>query len=52
MPMRIKFHDLGDTNVPRSRHGGFSSAWKSANIDRPQLDEIVALWRSTGRYIG
>ncbi len=52
MPMRIRFRDLGDTDVPRSRHGGFSAAWKNANIDRPQLDEIVALWRTTGRYCG
>ncbi len=52
MPMRIRFRDLGDTDVPRSRHGGFSAAWKNANIDRPQLDAIVALWRTTGRYCG
>jgi len=52
MPMRIRFRDLGDTDVPKSRHDGFSAGWKSAKIDRPQLDEVVALWRSTGRYVG
>jgi hypothetical protein len=52
MPMRIRFHDLGDTDVPKSRHSGFSAGWKNANIDRTKLDEIVALWRSTGRHAG
>jgi len=52
MPMRIRFRDLGDTDVPRSRHHGFSAAWKEANVGRRQLEDIVTLWRTTGRYSG
>jgi len=47
MPMRIRFHELGNSDVPRSRHHGFSQAWKSPNIDRQRLEEIVSLWRTT-----
>ncbi len=52
MPMRIRFHELGNAEVPKSRHHGFSAAWKNPNIDREKLDEIVSLWRTTGRYNG
>jgi uncharacterized protein len=52
MPMRVRFHDLGETGVPKNRNPGFSWAWKTASIDRAHLDEIVALWRATGRYCG
>lgn len=50
MPMRIRFRDLGEGEVPRNCNGSFSGAWKNPNIDRPQLDEIVGRWRSMGRY--
>jgi DNA helicase HerA-like ATPase len=52
MPMRIKFRDLNETAVPRSRKDGFSAAWKSGNIGRAELEEIVQLWRATGRFVG
>ena len=52
MPMRVRFHDLGDIGVPKSLNHGFSWAWKNANIDRQRLDDIVAVWRATGRYCG
>jgi DNA helicase HerA-like ATPase len=50
MPMRVRFRDLGQTIVPGTRHNGFWAGWKSANIERRQLDEIVARWRTTGHY--
>ncbi len=49
MPMRIRFDDLGKRGVPRSRHTGFSASWKSPNMDREGLDEIVSRWRRAGR---
>ena len=52
MPMRIKFRDLNETAVPRSRKDGFSAAWKNGNIGRAELEEIVQLWRATGRFVG
>jgi DNA helicase HerA-like ATPase len=52
MPMRIKFRDLNETAVPRSRKDGFSAAWKSGTVGRAELEEIVALWRATGRFVG
>jgi DNA helicase HerA-like ATPase len=52
MPMRVRFHDLGNIGVPNNRNHGFSQAWKNASIERSHLDKIVALWRATGRYSG
>ena len=49
MPMRIRFHDIGAEGVPRTRHQGFSHSWRSANLDREQLEEAVSRWRSSGR---
>ena len=49
MPMRVRFDDLGKRGVPRSHHTGFSQAWKTPNMDREGLDEIVARWRRAGR---
>ena len=52
MPMRVRFDDLGKRAVPRSLHTGFSKAWKTPNMDRNGLDEIVARWRRAGRERG
>jgi DNA helicase HerA-like ATPase len=52
MPMRIRFHELVNVDVPKCRHPGFSHAWKSPNIDRQMLDKIVSQWRTTGRNGG
>jgi DNA helicase HerA-like ATPase len=52
MPMRMRFDDLGKRGVPRSLHTGFSKAWKTPNMDRDGLDEIVARWRRAGRERG
>ena len=49
MPMRIRFDDLGKRGVPRSRQTGFSTGWKTPNMDREGLDEIVSRWRRAGR---
>jgi DNA helicase HerA-like ATPase len=49
MPMRVRFDDLGKRIVPRSVHSGFSSSWKTPNMDRAGLDAIVSRWRSAGR---
>ena len=46
MPMRVRFHDLGNIGVPNNRNHGFSQAWKNASIERSHLDKIVALWRA------
>jgi DNA helicase HerA-like ATPase len=52
MPMRIRFDDLGKRGVPRSRQTGFSAGWKTPNMDREGLDEIVSRWRRAGRERG
>ena len=49
MPMRMRFDDLGKRGVPRSLHTGFSKAWKSPNMDRAGLEELVSRWRRAGR---
>jgi uncharacterized protein len=49
MPMRVRFDDLGKGSVPRNRHMGFSKSWKSPNMDRQGLDELVGRWRRAGR---
>jgi DNA helicase HerA-like ATPase len=49
MPMRITFDDLDRAAIPRSLTAGFSHAWKAPNMDRQQLEAIVARWRSSGR---
>ena len=49
MPMRVRFDDLGRRGVPRSLHTGFSKAWKTPNMDREGLEEIVGRWRRAGR---
>lgn len=48
MPMRVRFDDLGKRAMPR-HHTGFSKNWKSPNMTREGLDEIVARWRRAGR---
>jgi hypothetical protein len=52
MPMRIRFHELVNVDVPKCRHPGFSHAWKISHIDRRMLDRIVSKWRTTGRNGG
>ncbi len=52
MPMRIRFDELVNLDVPRCRHLGFSHAWKNSNTDRDMLDKIVTQWRMTGRSDG
>jgi uncharacterized protein len=49
MPMRVRFDDLDKGSVPRNRHMGFSKSWKSPNMDRQGLDELVGRWRRAGR---
>jgi hypothetical protein len=49
MPMRIRFHELVNLDVPKCRHPGFAHGWKSSHVDRQTLDKIVSQWRSTGR---
>ena len=52
MPVRVRFHELADHGIPKNRNHGFSQAWKSVSIDRPSLDKIVSVWRTTGRASG
>jgi DNA helicase HerA-like ATPase len=49
MPMRIMFDDLDNKTVPRNLNSGFSKSWKTPNMDRQELDAIVARWRHSGR---
>lgn len=49
MPMRIRFDDLDGEGRPHNRDAGFSHHWKSPNMDRQQLEAIVARWRLAGR---
>lgn len=52
MPMRIRFDDLGVQNKPNEHRAGFSEHWKSPNMDRAQLEAIIARWRLSGRERG
>jgi DNA helicase HerA-like ATPase len=49
MPMRVRFDELGKRGVPRSMHVAFSKAWKTPNLDREGLEELVGRWRRAGR---
>jgi DNA helicase HerA-like ATPase len=49
MPMRARFDDLGKRGVPRNMHVAFSKAWKTPNMDRNGLEELVGRWRRAGR---
>jgi len=49
MPMRIRFDELPQSNAPRNMNPGFSKSWKTKNMDRAMLDQIVSRWRMTGR---
>jgi DNA helicase HerA-like ATPase len=49
MPMRIRFDELPEANAPRNMNPGFSKSWKTKNMDRERLDQIVSRWRMTGR---
>lgn len=52
MPMRIRFDDLGGEIKLQAHTAGFSHHWKSPNMDRAQLEAIVARWRLAGREKG
>ena len=40
--MRITFDDLENNRVPRNLNAGFSKSWKTPNMNRTELDAIVA----------
>jgi DNA helicase HerA-like ATPase len=48
MPMRIRFDELGGKR-PKNMNIGFSKSWKSQNMDRDMLENIITRWRTTGR---
>lgn len=53
MPMRIRFDDLGPQHgAQENRTVGFSEHWKLPNMDREQLEAIIARWRLSGRERG
>ncbi|HEY2445308.1 MAG TPA: DUF87 domain-containing protein [Rhizomicrobium sp.] len=52
MPMRITFDNLNSNAVPRNLNVGFSKAWKQPNMNRDELEGIVARWRQRGREKG
>jgi hypothetical protein len=49
MPMRVRFDDLGKRGAPHNMHVVFSKAWKSPNLNREGLEELVGRWRRMGR---
>jgi len=49
MPTRITFADLAADTIPRNLNAGFSRSWKSPNMDRAELENIVSRWRQSGR---
>ena len=49
MPMRIRFDELDEQETPQSMHAGFSHHWSAPNMDRTQLETIIARWRVAGR---
>jgi DNA helicase HerA-like ATPase len=49
MPMRIRFHELQGGHVPPNLNQGFSNAWKNTRIERHQLENVVARWRTNGQ---
>lgn len=49
MPMRVTFADLDSQNIPRNLTASFSKSWSGPNMDRAELENIVARWRQTGR---
>jgi DNA helicase HerA-like ATPase len=49
MPMRVRFDELAKRGVPRNMHVGFYKAWKTPNMDRGGLEELVSRWRRAGR---
>ena len=49
MPMRVRFDELGKRGVPRAMHVAFSKAWKTPNMDRAGLEDLVSRWRRAGR---
>jgi len=48
MPMRIRFDELSGKR-PKNMNIGFSKSWKTQNMDRDMLENIIARWRTTGR---
>ena len=48
MPMRIRFDEL-TAKRPKNMNVGFSKSWKSQNMDRDMLENIITRWRTTGR---
>ncbi len=48
MPMRVRLGDLHDNEKPVTPNRGFSSAWKSTNVERRELEKVVAQLRSVG----
>jgi len=45
MPMRIKFNAVAEVAVPRTRHTGFSDAWRTPHMRADELAEVVRRWR-------
>ena len=48
MPMRIRFDEL-TAKRPKNMNIGFSKTWKTQNMDRDMLENIITRWRTTGR---
>ncbi|MFO1247648.1 MAG: DUF87 domain-containing protein [Alphaproteobacteria bacterium] len=49
MPMRIRFRDLPASCLPTIGQEDFTNRWATPNMDRRQLEDTVARWRTQGR---
>jgi hypothetical protein len=48
MPMRIRFKDMRMARSPHVPQSSFSYAWRTVDIGRDELTQIVRRWRSPG----
>ena len=49
MPMRVQFHDIGDSVLTSQDDRKFSVAWKDPSIGHKELEAVVSRWRDSGR---
>ena len=48
LPVRIRFDELSEDNMPRSSTAQFSERWQSSDGDEEFLEMVVDRWRNSG----
>jgi hypothetical protein len=48
LPGRIRFGDLPEDAMPKSRTASFTDKWQNADKDPAYLENLVARWRAAG----